>query len=296
MVDGEVVSELLKLKAVMRACRARGETEIEFEYRPPKPSVSLRPFLYMSLLEVEAPESLQTDLHSTMKPVPQKTYEEGMVLFRTALKRVERGDFSWDTLPPGTARDLEKSRDTITSAARQWWPHAMNHLGMLAATGTQPSPLNAEDAVRWWEEACETEDNLGIYCGDACYNLANATMDGVGIAPDHARGVALLERAAAHGHALAQSLLGDMCARGDGGKTNTKKAVELWKAASGGGKGEGEPEAQFSLGKAFMSGTGLSNTNPQLAVGVRVYLNVVRRRVKTSHDHVLQVASILLFS
>lgn len=121
----------------------------------------------------------------------------------------------------------------------------------------------------WWKAACESEDNLGISCGDACYNLANAMMDGVGIAPDHARGVSLLERAATHGHALAQSLLGDMCARGDGGKTNAKRAVELWKAASGNGKGGGEPEAQFSLGKAFMSGSGLSNTNPHLAVGVR---------------------------
>jgi hypothetical protein len=90
------------------------------------------------------------------------------------LRHVERGDYTWRTLPPGALRDLARSRDLVDIAAKRGCARAQNHLGMLNETGTPPVAADPAAAVGWYRKAAKRGDI------DGYYNLANCALDGVG--------------------------------------------------------------------------------------------------------------------
>jgi len=145
VVEGTVVMTLAELKAELRRCREAGLKQAELAYRAGHASPPLRPLLLCILKRLESPDhanaviaakahghhhhggghrspssppSQQLALFEA-KPAAQGAFEEGVVGFLDVLKHVERGDYGWETLPPGARRLLEGSRDAVEAAANQ---------------------------------------------------------------------------------------------------------------------------------------------------------------------------------
>lgn len=84
--------------------------------------------------------------------------------------------------------------------------------------------------------------------------LGEMLLRGDGIAPDQARGVALLEKAARAGQSAAAFRIGMLLAHGESGVAkDPARAMAYFKAGAAGG----EPEAFFNIGAAYASARGV---------------------------------------
>ena len=116
LIDDELVLTSKELHKALKQARHRGAKECVLSFRPAQPEEPRRPLILQSLRALEAPPLVAGP---SAKPHAGLVYEEGMGLFREVLRHVERGDYTWRTLPPGALRDLGKSRGLIESAGRK---------------------------------------------------------------------------------------------------------------------------------------------------------------------------------
>jgi len=122
--------------------------------------------------------------------------------------------------------DKQKAQAAYARAAEMGYPKSKCALGeMLFA-----DPAQAERGLSLCKEAAEGGD------ADAQARVGDFYFRGGGpVKADHAEARRWYERAAKQNQPAAARQLGEMYAKGDGGKRDGKKAMELWKAADAAG-------------------------------------------------------------
>jgi TPR repeat protein len=114
-----------------------------------------------------------------------------------------------------------------------------------------PPPASSADWVRRLQEHVDKKN------AEAQFVLGAAYRSGLsGLPKSFKRALRLYELAAAQGHAMAQSALGQSYERGDGVKINSKTAAMWFRRAAE----QGYPLAQYNLGQAFRRGEGVAQS------------------------------------
>jgi TPR repeat protein len=122
--------------------------------------------------------------------------------------------------------DRAKAEAAYLRAAEMGNPKSKCALGQMLMT----DPQQASRGLALCKEAATAGDV------DAQVAVADAYFAGAaGSRPDYAEARKWYEKAAAQNNAQAARRLGEMYARGDGGRKDTKKAVELWTKAEAAG-------------------------------------------------------------
>ena len=121
----------------------------------------------------------------------------------------------------GGAPDKAKAEAAYTRAAEMGFPKSKCALGQMLMA----EPARAQRGLAHCQEAATAGD------ADAQVAVGNAYFTGSTGKPDHAAARKWYEMAAKQNKTDAARRLGEMYAKGDGGKKDTKKAIELWTAA-----------------------------------------------------------------
>jgi len=117
--------------------------------------------------------------------------------------------------------DAAKAKAAFGRAAGQGYPKAKCALGQMLMA----EPVEAPRGLSLCREAGEAGDV------DAQVAVADAYFAGRGAPQDRGQARDWYQKAADRKNAQAARRLGEMYAAGDGGRRDTKKAVELWRAA-----------------------------------------------------------------
>lgn len=117
--------------------------------------------------------------------------------------------------------DKAKAEAAFTRATEMGFPKSKCALGRML----MEDPARAQRGIALCKEAAAAGDV------DAEAALGDAYFAGTATRPDHAAARRWYAKAAANNHPHAVRRLGEMYARGDGGRKDTKKALELWTAA-----------------------------------------------------------------
>ena len=121
----------------------------------------------------------------------------------------------------GGAPDVEGAKAAYTSAMQMGYPQSKCALGQMLMV----EPASAGRGVALCKEAALAGDN------EAQLALGSAYLTGGSVARDPAEARKWYELAAKQNPRLAARKLGELYANGEGGKRDTKKALELWTAA-----------------------------------------------------------------
>jgi TPR repeat protein len=125
----------------------------------------------------------------------------------------------------GGAPDPAKAKAAFGRATALGYSKARCALGEMQMA----EPAQAAQGLALCKEAGEAGDT------DALVTVGDAYFSGRGAPKDHAEARRWYQRAADKKNPQAAHKLGEMYAAGDGGKRDTKKAVELWRTAEAGG-------------------------------------------------------------
>lgn len=117
--------------------------------------------------------------------------------------------------------DPAKAKAAFGRAAEMGYPKSRCALGQMLMA----EPSQAAQGLALCKASAEAGDV------DAQLTLAEAYFSGRGAPADHGEARRWYEKAADQKNPQAARKLGEMYAAGDGGKRDTKKAVELWRAA-----------------------------------------------------------------
>lgn len=121
----------------------------------------------------------------------------------------------------GGAPDIEGAKAAYTRAMQLGYPQSKCALGQMLMV----EPVSADRGVALCREAAKAGDN------EAQLVLGSAYLTGKPVARDPAEARKWYELAAKQNPLLAARKLGELYASGEGGKRDTKKAMELWTAA-----------------------------------------------------------------
>jgi len=122
--------------------------------------------------------------------------------------------------------DKQKAQAAYTRAAEMGYPPAKCALGQMLFA----DPTQAERGLALCREAAEAGD------ADAQAKVGDFYLRGSGqVKADHAEARGWYDKAAQQKQPAAARQLGEMYAKGDGGKRDAKKAIELWKVADAAG-------------------------------------------------------------
>lgn len=144
----------------------------------------------------------------------------------------------------GVPKDSKKACELYQNAANQGLAKAQNSLGACYETGSGVEQ-NLEQAIHWYEKAAEkdyifAQMNLGEF-----YHKKG----------DYQNALLWFSKAADLGAPKAQSFLGCMYEYGQGTEPDHAKSLEFYKQAAE----QGNAEAQFNLGRYYMSEAGGNN-------------------------------------
>ena len=121
----------------------------------------------------------------------------------------------------GGAPDIEGAKAAYTRALQMGYPGSKCALGQMLMA----EPASVARGVALCKEAARAGD------GDAQLVLGSAYLAGTSVARDPAEARKWYELAAKQNPLMAARKLGELYASGEGGKRDTKKALELWTAA-----------------------------------------------------------------
>jgi TPR repeat protein len=121
----------------------------------------------------------------------------------------------------GGAPDVEGAKAAYTHAMQMGYPQSKCALGQMLMV----EPASADRGVTLCKEAALAGDN------EAQLALGSAYLAGARVTRDPAEARKWYELAAKQNPLLAARKLGELYASGEGGKRDTKKALELWTAA-----------------------------------------------------------------
>lgn len=122
--------------------------------------------------------------------------------------------------------DKQKAQAAYARAAEMGYPPSKCALGQMLFA----DPAQAERGLALCKQAAETGD------ADAQAKVGDFYFRGGGrVKADHAEARRWYAKAAQQKQPAAARQLGDMYAKGDGGKRDAKKAIELWKVADAAG-------------------------------------------------------------
>ena len=120
----------------------------------------------------------------------------------------------------GGAPDKAKAEAAYTRASEMGFAKSKCALGQMLMT----EPAQAKRGLALCEEAAKTGD------ADAQAAVGNAYFSGAVVKADHAAARGWYEKAAKQNNLDAGRRLGEMYAKGDGGRKDTKKAMAVWTA------------------------------------------------------------------
>ncbi len=156
-----------------------------------------------------------------------------------------------DTCPAATPGHTISPREVINEASIRDWAHngVVRYQALLGEI-LLTSKLATRDPVEasfWLQCAAQAGHS------DAALNLAMQIYHGDGVQQDFARVLPLAEQAAKAGAGMAQRLLGNMYALGQGVPVNVKEAVK-WHTLSA---EQGDVDIQAALGYRYLTGDGV---------------------------------------
>lgn len=118
--------------------------------------------------------------------------------------------------------DLERGLEVMHRAAKLGYSRAYTELGYIYSEGTGGTPIDHEQAVKWFEQGVDAGRS------DAMNGLALQYDFGWGVERSHAKAVALYEQAVAQGDTQGMTNLGFAYHAGLGVKRDDAKAAELF--------------------------------------------------------------------
>mmetsp|Transcript_10416 Transcript_10416/g.12653 ORF Transcript_10416/g.12653 Transcript_10416/m.12653 type:complete len:592 (-) Transcript_10416:172-1947(-) len=192
-------------------------------------------------------ESFAADFEDAEQgPTTDDLFEEGTQRYFKVERRVNSGEFTWQSLPSGLKKEMAEVRELWQQAADRGHPKAWHNLGYIYENGSG-MVRDAKRAVECWTKAAEYGDM------DAQYNLGVMYAKGRGVERNESKAVELLSLAADKGDANAQLNLGIMYAKGRGVEKDEGKAFILWEKSAE----QGHASAQYNLGAMYATGRGI---------------------------------------
>ncbi len=145
--------------------------------------------------------------------------------------------------------DLGRGLRTMHQAADLNYARAFTELGYIYSEGTGGTPIDHEQAVKWFEKAIDAGRS------DALNGLALQYDFGWGVTRDHAKAVSLYEQAVAKGDTQAMTNLGFAYHAGLGVEQDDKKAADLYQQVLD--AGDSSNVALTNLAWAYEHGQGV---------------------------------------
>merc|ERR1711865_500781 len=144
-----------------------------------------------------------------LPPGAEKLLEQADRLYIQVARHVNRGAFSWSTLPPTLRRKMKNAEILYQESAAQGDANAQTNLGFMYHNVHGVSQDYAR-AVEWFTKGAD-QGNAGAQA-----NLGLMYKNGYGVSQDYARAVEWFTKAADQGNAGALSNLGLMYKNGYG--------------------------------------------------------------------------------
>jgi len=172
-----------------------------------------------------------------LPPGAEKLLEQADRLYIQVARHVNRGAFSWSTLPPTFQRKMRNVEILYQESAAQGNARAQCNLGFMYANGHGVLQDHVR-AVEWYRKAAN-QGNARAQC-----NLGGMYANGHGVLQDHVRAVEWYRKAANQGDAGAQLNLGLIYNHGHGVTKDAQLAVKFMRKAAK----QGDKCAQDFLG------------------------------------------------
>jgi TPR repeat protein len=150
---------------------------------------------------------------------------------------VDKGHYSWTTLPLRVKIRMESCLRKYLECERQGYTFAQLNLGVLYSNG-QGVQQNFKEAVTWYRKAASQGFAEAWFALGVTYNCG-----GHGVEQDFEEAAECFRQAANQGLAKAQYNLGNMYCKGHGVEQDFEKATELYQQLAG----QGFTDAQFNL-------------------------------------------------
>jgi len=147
----------------------------------------------------------------------------------------------------GVERNELSARALFLAAADKGSAKALNRVGLMYYRGEAGVLQNYDEAVSAFRKAHKAGDR------EAMFNLAELTLNGVGLEADPASAIALYQQAADAGHIGALNVLGLAYKNGSKVDRNYKKARGFFEKAAT----QGNPIALFQMATIYENGLGV---------------------------------------